>query len=430
VLSPFIAMIVGNVRRMLLTIIMLDIPFQLDTNLRYRTEAAELGAIGGFNISLTTICLAVLYALWLGELLTRSQPQSHARFHVSFSLSLYLAFVVLSVVVAHDVELATFELLLLVQMFLLYTYIANTVRTRQDVLFIVTLLLIGLVLESLIMIGVYFVGQDFSIAGISTNVDPSYRQVSRVGGTLGSPIIAASYLSLLLAPAIGLLLTGVARWYKWLAVFAFSFGAVALILTLSRGGWLALVLSLTVLCLLAWHRGWLSPTIPFALVIVVILLSLLFQNAILTRIFGDDMGSANSRIPLMKLAFRIINDNPVFGAGANNFAIMINRYATPEFGGEWLYVVHNKYLLVWAETGIGGLVMLISFLIATIRRGWQCWKFNDRFLSPLALGFTGAIVGQMAHMFIDVFHTRSQVQLLWLVASLIIAMGNMNEEKV
>jgi putative inorganic carbon (HCO3(-)) transporter len=181
------------------------------------------------------------------------------------------------------------------------------------------------------------------------------------------------------------------------------------------------VLSIAVLCLLAWRRGWLSPTLPIIVVILALILFLPLQDVISPRLFGDDSGAAQSRIPLMGLAFRMIQDNPVLGVGANNFAIMIERYATSEFSSDWLYTVHNQYLLVWAETGTVGLVALLWLLLAILRRGWLGWKLNDRFLSPLALGFTAALLGHMAHMFVDFFNQRPQVQLLWLIAGLITA---------
>ena len=63
-----------------------------------------------------------------------------------------------------------------------------------------------------------------------------------------------------------------------------------------------------------------------------------------------------------------------------------------------------------------------------VSRGWQCSRLNDRFLSPLALGLTAAVAGQMGHMLIDVFNSRPQVQLLWLVAGLVTAMRNLASE--
>lgn len=425
VLCPFTAMIVGDLRKVLLGIIILDIPFQLDIHVGYRPEAAELGAIGGFGISATTVSLAVLYAVWLCKLLTRWEPRARPLLHASVPLVLYLAFSTLSMLVARDVELSLFEVFLLLQMFLLYVYIIGTVRSRQDVLFIVTMLLIGLVLESVVMIGLQAFGQNFNIAGVSSRIDVSKGAIGlgyRIAGTVGSPNVAASYLSLLLAPAISLLLTRLGRWYKWLAALAFGLGGAALLLTLSRGGWVSFTFSITILCLLAWRRGWLPRSVTLTIGVVAVLLCLLFGDVIVARLVGYDLGSAQSRVPLMKLGLRVIMDNPVLGVGVNNLPIVMKQYIRQEFGRAWLYAVHNKYLLVWAETGIGVLLAFIWFLLATIRRGWDCWNLKDRFLSPLALGFTAAIAGQMVHMFVDVFNSRPQVQLLWLVAGLITAM--------
>jgi O-antigen ligase len=125
----------------------------------------------------------------------------------------------------------------------------------------------------------------------------------------------------------------------------------------------------------------------------------------------------------------MIADKPVLGVGANNFALLINNYTTSEFAGEWLYVVHNKYLLIWAEAGIAGLLTFIWFLFATFGRGWRCWKLNDPILSPLSLGLALAVLGIMIHMLVDTFNSRSDIQLLWLVAGLISATYAMSLEE-
>jgi len=417
VLFPFVAMIAGNVQRLLLGIIIIEIPIQLDVYLRYQEEAAALGAIGGVNLSLTTLCLAVLYALWLAELLAKKSTPRRPLVRLSLPLIAYLGAVMVSAIGARDTNLAGFQIFLLLQAFLLYLYVVHSVRSRQDILFVVTMLIIGLILQSLMMIGVRFVGHDISVGNISARID----SFSRVSGTFGSPNAAGSYLTLLLAPAMSVLLTRVRPGYKWLAALGFGLGSLALIFTLSRGSWIGFVVSISILCLLAWRRGWLSPTVPVIVVILALILFLPLQEVISVRLFGDDAGAAQSRIPLMRLAFRMIHDNPVLGVGANNFSIMIQRYATAEFGSEWLYTVHNQYLLLWAETGIVGLVAFIWLLLAILHRGWQSWKSADRFLSPIALGFTAAILGHMAHMFVDFFIQRPQVQLLWLIAALITA---------
>jgi O-antigen ligase len=118
----------------------------------------------------------------------------------------------------------------------------------------------------------------------------------------------------------------------------------------------------------------------------------------------------------------MIADNPVLGVGTDNFTVAMDRYLTPEFRHAWLFTVHNKYLLVLAETGIGGLLAYVAFLLGALRTGWQCWRLQNPLLAPLALGFVAGIVGNMVHQTVDIFHIRAIQELLWLVAGLLAAM--------
>jgi putative inorganic carbon (HCO3(-)) transporter len=228
----------------------------------------------------------------------------------------------------------------------------------------------------------------------------------------------------MLVPAFSILTLQWERGFKWLAALAFGLGGIALFLTQSRGGWLAFIVALGFFYLLAWRRRLFSPIIHFAAVSGVLALFVIFQDDIATRLFGYDGGAAYSRIPLAQLALHMIRDYPLLGVGANNFLIALPQYVTPEFSREWLFTVHNKYLLVWSETGIFALAAFLWFLLATLQQGWQTWKLNDHLLSPLALGFTLVIVGHMLHMTVDVFNARLFVQMLWLIAGLITAMNN------
>jgi O-antigen ligase len=124
----------------------------------------------------------------------------------------------------------------------------------------------------------------------------------------------------------------------------------------------------------------------------------------------------------MKLALRVIADNPILGVGANNLPIRLDDYAGLEMSGEWLYAVHNKYLLVWAEQGTLGLLAYLAFLLATLRNAWRCWKRSHSTLSPLALGLMAGLIGFMVHMAVDLFRDRPLLQLLCVVSGLITAM--------
>lgn len=427
VLAPFGAIIIGNVKRLLLAIILLELPFQLDAYLGYQRSVAQYGAIGGLNISATTIALGVLYLLWFTERsagIKENRALFSSLFPLGLPLVIYFTTVALSFFVAYNQKLAIFEIFLLFQSLFLYIYVVYAIQSREDLVFVITMLLIGLALEGLVMIWLKIVGHNISIAGITGRINED----SRVGGTIGSPNAAASFLCLLLAPTLSLLITPLGKWYKYLAMLALSLGGVGLVFTLSRGGWIAFLLSAGLLCSFALLRGWMPISVPVAAAFVALLLGGLFQDSILGRIYGDDNGSAHSRVPLMALAYRIIDDHVLFGVGSNNFTEIMFDYAVFDNTIVWVYTVHNKYLLVWSETGLIGLAAFLFFLLTTIYQGWRGWLLKDRLLSPIALAFGAAIMGQMIHMTVDIFKGRPQVQLLWLVAAIIIAIQKIGSE--
>lgn len=425
-LGSFVAMAAGQVRRLLLATIILDIPFHLGTHLDYHLEAAAVGTVAGLSLSITTVSLLALYALWIAELLARRETAATPNLRAALPAALYVAFAGISVTRASYPTYSLFELFVLVELLLLYIYVASTVRSRRDVLFILGVLFAGLVLEGAVMLSMRFGAQSVSIFGLSARMDLTSSggaRFYRVAGTVGSPNEAASYLTLLLAPAVAILLARVSPSHKLLAAVALALGGVALLLTFSRGGWAAFTLSLTLLCVAAWRRGWLSPFLPLVVAGVGVALALVFQETVLSRL--TDSVATQGRFPLIEIAFRMIQSHPLLGIGANNFGLTMKQYVTPELNGQWLYTVHNKYLLVWSETGIGGLLAFLLFLGATLRQGWQVWRHRDPFLSLLALGFTTAVAGQMVHMMVDIFNDRQQLQLLWLIAALIAAMASM-----
>lgn len=425
ILSPFLALTSEAAQRILLAVVILDIPLQFGIHLFYREDDAALGALGGLSISATTLALAGLYLSWLIRAFASRHSAPRTGVHIHWPLAAYFGITLLSVFVAQDVSLSLFELCLLLEACLVYFYIAGNVRTREDVVFVVSILLAACVVESVVMIILRFTGMPSTIGGLPTHIhidnDPK-EGFMRIGGTVGSPNFAAAYLSMTLSCAASVLLTNLGRLYKWLATAALGLGSIALILTFSRGGWLALALSLALLCLVTWRRRGLSLKAPIAVLVLLVLLYVPFHSLIGARLFGDDRGSAESRIPLMNLAFRITEDHPLLGVGANNFTVAMGPYLTSEFREAFLFAVHNKYLLVLAETGIGGLVAFLAFFAGTIRKGWQCWSFQDSLLSPLALGFAAGLVGHMVHMTVDVFRGRPTQQLVWLIAGLLLAM--------
>jgi O-antigen ligase len=422
--APFVAMIVGDVRRLLLVAVVLDVALLWDVNLGYNDAAARLGALGGLDVSVTTISLAGLYAIWLGRRAAVFDDSPRAALRSARPLFAYIAVCIASVAVARDRTLAGYEVALLLQTCLLFIYVVSTTRTRQDVGFLATALVACLLVESVLLIGLRVTGANFGVLGISSSNNlAAVAGNTRLAGTMGSPNTAGSFLAMLLPLAIAMLATPVSARVRRLCVAAIPLGMAALVITGSRGAWISFAIASVILAVFAAREGLISPRRLVAAGLGILVILAPFTGAILQRASGSDNGSAESRVGMTRLASDMISDHPLLGVGLNNMAENIPDYAGPQYAGQFIFTVHNKYLLVWTEAGIAALLAFLWFLAATLRRGWFAVRAGDELLSPLALGLSAALAGQLVHMAVDIFENRSQVQLLWLVAALLAAMA-------
>lgn len=420
---PLVVLSSRRVRRVLLAIVVLNIPLQVQKHFFLREDLANLGSLGGLQISLTNIALMGLYFAWLMRVATRPRsftPQRWCPSRVTLPAVLLLLFYVVSLLVADDVALGIFQVCSVLELLLLYLYVAETATSREDVLFIVRMLLIGLIVQCVLMLAQAggLVG-DIQFYGLKARAE--FVGDSRISGTIGSPNPAAAYLSMMMMVALGMILGDARRVDKYLGGIGFTLAALSLIFTLSRGGWLSFFVGLAIIVILNRRR------VPWKTVVVVlVLLAIPFRDVILERLNSDDNGSAAARMPLNKLAGAMIADHPLLGVGANNFAQAMERYRAHSFSGDFLYTVHNTYLLVWAETGIGGLIAFVWLLFAIVRQGFRCWHLRDALLAPLALGCAAAVVSFMVQMNFDPFRAGSAEDLIFLFGGLVVGMNRIS----
>lgn len=417
VIVALVTVIVGNPRRVMIAAIVFDIPLEWGKYLFWNQTQANVGAIAGLDVSVTTLALLCLYVMWA---LDRGGTRPRLRLRPALPLIAYVSVNVASLFVARNKTLSAYELALLTQTLLLFVYVVSTVRTRADVHFLVTTLMAGLLVESALILFIYATGSRASFLGLRNRVNPA-DYGGRVGGTIGSPNTAAAYLCLTLSLAIGVLASKPTAQLRRLTLVALSLGVLALIITGSRGGWVAFAISASLVGVWMIRRHLIVPRAGVLVVLSIVALSVPFWGTVTQRVVGNDNGSAASRISLMKLASEMISAHPLLGLGVNNVGVAIPEYAGPQFDGQWLYTVHNKYLLVWAEAGIGALLAFIWFLVGTLRRGLRSARSSDRTLAPLAVGLAAGIAGQLVHFGVDLFQSKPDVEGLWLAAALLAA---------
>ena len=100
----------------------------------------------------------------------------------------------------------------------------------------------------------------------------------------------------------------------------------------------------------------------------------------MTSVIGTpkDQGfSIGPRLFMWKNTIEIIQDFPVFGIGTGDFPKEYGRRFNTRFGS--LTSCHNEYLQAWAQTGIIGLVLLVSIFLAQLFYGLR----SQSWLAPL-----------------------------------------------
>jgi O-antigen ligase len=420
VAAPFLAVIVGGLRRFLLGALIIDIALNWDITLYPQGDS---GAPTGLNLSVTSIAICGLYALWLSESLLRSASTPRAELRACLIPLVFIILASVSIAVAHDKLLALFGLILLVQEFLVFLYLASTVRGWVDFQYITITLAVAVFIESLLILASYRLGHDFNFAGLvghAYGTADSTGELYRPGGTIGAPNVAGSFLGCALVPISMILKLPVSQPMKIFASMTLISGITALILTYSRGGWLSFVVAVVAVLVISTRRRLFGPGMPLALGASVIVLAVPFHDVLWQRL--NEAGGAESRVPLMEMAWKMIEANPILGVGLNNYLVALPDVAGSEFSGDWLSVVHNQYLLVWAETGIATLFVFGVFVLLSIYRGWMASSTSDRRLAVTACGFTASMVGMLPNMAVERFVNRPQIGLLWMSAGVLTAL--------
>jgi O-antigen ligase len=415
----------GGVRRLLLVAVVLDTSLQVDVSLFYRESAAALGALGGLNLSLTTFALALLYGLWILQALGTPREAPRPALAGTAAVGVYLALTTLSALAAPERMLAGFELVLVVQSVLLFVYLVSTLRERSDVVLIVATLLVSLALQGVVSVATAIGQQTVSVMGVSNRVAEPFRSgdLWRAGGTIGSPNAAAGFFALLLAPALALALARREGPLALLAPVALPLGLAGLVVTQSRGGWIALGVASSVVVGALLVRRLARPGRGRFLLLVVVVAAPLLLPTVVTRLTTPDAGAAAARGPLNVIGLRMSADHPLLGVGPNGFAAALPPYVTPEFSRTWLYTVHNTYLLVASERGVPALLALLVVLGGGLVRALRAGRSGDAFVAPLAIGLGAGLLGHTLHMQFELFNARPAVQLLWIVLALLVVLS-------
>lgn len=317
------------------------------------------------------------------------KPGEVARFFKNFQMNSSFVFVFLILVYlfatgaySQNVGASLYSFLKVIEYLLLGWAI---LYIRPSVKIILSLLSIGVLYESLIAFGQFFlqhsIGMGLWFAGERTFYasTPGIATFSMGGvqylrpyATFPHPNVLGGFLALVLSAHVWIFLEHGKKLSKNLTfLFGVSLivGTVTLLLTVSRAAWM--VYGLGIFLAFVVKK---KDTIPHHILRGIFwLLGLSFLASLAVPLFLPNILTVGGthwieRGILARATIRMIALYPLFGVGLNNFIGTLPAFLTSAASFSLFQPVHNMYLLVLSETGIVGFLLSGIALIAILKK--------------------------------------------------------------
>ncbi|MBR2650388.1 MAG: O-antigen ligase family protein [Clostridia bacterium] len=199
-------------------------------------------------------------------------------------------------------------------------------------------------------------------------LDPMFGDTipSRAEGTFGNPNIYAVYLLAVIVFSFGLIFTKSRKKLRGFYITALILNTAAMVLTWTRGAWLALLLGAISYLIIKSFRVPKLLLIPlFALPLAV----LLVPEAVIERfssIFNTQDSSIISRLSIWRSSLKMFYDNIFLGVGVGEgaFSEEFAKYAEDSVTAPHS---HNLFLEIGCEVGIFALFLFVILLLIRIR---------------------------------------------------------------
>jgi len=296
-----------------------------------------------------------------------------------------------------------------VQMILVFWVVLNDVRARTSR----TLVFGGLVAVGGIAVTMAcyqrFVKPDWLMLG-RVQVD---QFIGRSSGSFGIPNSLAALLLLLIPPmAVLALRRGANLGHRLLCGGLALFLSLGLVLTISRGAWLALALVLALWPVFAVRGSWrrrLGRAGLAALGVFAVAIALYFTLPKVRERFLILKADAGEKTrPIMwRGAWQIFRAHPVAGGGAGSYNVRFEKYRPERYQDEPQWA-HNDYLNTLSDYGAAGFLLFFGAGAVIAWRGARerSPRRRDGFDEPLFAGaLTAGMVAFGLQLFVD-FHFK------------------------
>lgn len=359
------------------------------------------GGVHSWAQTVFTICVILMAGILLLQRLNTGKPALNGTklFYPFIALLLWMLFSFLF----SPVKTAGFEAISTTLIYILFYYILiHLVQSRKQQRFIVYLLIgISLLLS---IIGLLKLG------GI-TFPWWEYEELNKknfLTSTYGNHNHIAGYLEMIIPLILALFLTRSRKGVIFVCLLLIAFVVIGShVLTLSRGGWVAMFSSLVfmsamLLSLKKYNRKKLlliGNGVVLGLFLFVLAGTNMLERA-LTLTEADTVVSLNGRSFVWEGTYAMIGEGIFVGSGPGSYSTIITQYLPSGISSRFFYA-HNEYLQLIAELGLPIILIMIWGLFHLIKEVQQKFRSSSRQTWGVTLGAITGVVAILFHSCVD-----------------------------
>jgi O-antigen ligase len=354
------------------------------------------------------IALAVM--LWLLKLIA-TRDMTFVRTPLDIPIALFVVYTFFWFVLSKAKYLTGGELANVVSYVALYYLIVNNVKTKMRMNLLASVFIfsgfliatIGLVQSSGYLLPSSQMKLDYAL-----NLVRPKQYWGRVGGTFVCPNHFAGYLEMVIPFALAyVLFSKIPPGRKILIAFCGLVMTMGLLLSISRGGWVAFAVSAAFLFAFATREKkvrkmtWVIPMIVLLIGGAVVFTTSSFVQERFKASFGKEDSSYLKRLHVWLDTMSLARDHLLVGTGPGTFELAYREYRRPSVLLA-IRFAHNDYIHTLADFGAIGLVIVLSGIVAFGKKMWDAAeRVKRRADKTLAYGVLAAFIAILVHSLVD-----------------------------
>lgn len=309
---------------------------------------------------------------------------------------------------------ASFEnSLVIVAVMLAYTLSSNLITNRRLAENAINILIFTSLPEAIYAIITYFL-----MPSHPEWIDPAFADTitARAMGTFGNPNIYAIYLTVAIIFSAGLALSRIGWRLRIFYVSAFILNTVALVMTWTRGAWIAVILAVLAALVIKSIRTPKLLLLPLALLPII---PFIIPHEITARLLSAlnlTDSSISSRLSVWRSSLAMLKDNVFIGVGIGESSFR-DEFAKYAEDGVTAPHSHNLFLEIACEAGIFALLLIAILFIIRLRHRATYAKYVRISTVSAAAGVSAsALFAIIVFGMTDyIWYTASMQLIFWLV---------------